>query len=472
MQPIKSFGNLLIILGGLLVVGCALPQDGIGILPNMTLTFPSPAQWFGFKQNTDIDHFTFSVKSGDFLNQHSGTSKAARSSLPSSRCTPADIRALPMQHIEFPSNSKNMLTPMWRALRTAHSSKATPVRILHYGDSQIEADRISGYLRRQLQLSFGGSGVGFLPFNPLIPVNPTVQITLSDGWVHSQSLVKNKQRTAGKLGHLLSASTIANGRNNAWITIRCRSLKSYPRLQFSQIRILLSNTVNAGLVEISAGGRGLYKQHILPRSAVQQIVADIGYLNEPITITFMGATNLTVYGLALDGQGGAVIDNIPLRASAGLDFVRIDPVNFKQCLDFLDVALIILQFGVNVVPHQNTDYKYYEEQIYRQLKHIQQAQPQTPILVMGVSDIAHRNAGGVLSSYPNVELVRNAQRRAAMRAGCAFWDTYQAMGGRNSIISWVYAQPPLATKDFCHFSPSGIDLIAELLWGAMAATMN
>ncbi|MDR0811050.1 MAG: hypothetical protein LBN23_02065, partial [Paludibacter sp.] len=32
----------------------------------------------------------------------------------------------------------------------------SPVHILHYGDSQIEADRISGLLRQRLQERFGG----------------------------------------------------------------------------------------------------------------------------------------------------------------------------------------------------------------------------------------------------------------------------------------------------------------------------
>jgi hypothetical protein len=68
--------------------------------------------------------------------------------------------------------------------------------------------------------------------------------------------------------------------------------------------------------------------------------------------------------------------------------------------------------------------------------------------------------------------VRDAQKQAAFRAGCAFWDSYEAMGGRNSIVSWAYATPPLASKDFCHFSADGATLIAELFYRALAQEYN
>jgi hypothetical protein len=41
-------------------------------------------------------------------------------------------------------------------------------RILHYGDSQLEGDRISGYLRQRLQAVFGGSGPGFIPIKQVV----------------------------------------------------------------------------------------------------------------------------------------------------------------------------------------------------------------------------------------------------------------------------------------------------------------
>jgi lysophospholipase L1-like esterase len=331
----------------------------------------------------------------------------------------------------------------------------------------LEADRISYFLRKQFQQRFGGGGIGFVPLNPVIPINPTVNMTMSSGWEYSTALVKEEQRNPKPVGHLLSNAVLPANISNAWIKIDRRTLKAYSPLQFTQIKLLFSNYDAERVIEICTPTQTLYRKIAFPESAVQEIVADVGNTHEPITIKVQGSGRIALYGVAMDNNKGIALDNIPLRASAGLDFVKADVNILKQCYKELNVKLIILQFGVNVVPHQTTNYKYYENQIYKQLKQLQMAASYTPILVVGVSDIARRNANGVWASYPNVEKVRDAQRNAAFRANCAFWDTYQAMGGENSIISWASARPALATKDFCHFSPNGIQLLSELLYRSL-----
>lgn len=89
-----------------------------------------------------------------------------------------------------------------------------------------------------------------------------------------------------------------------------------------------------------------------------------------------------------------------------------------------------------------------------------------PIIVIGVSDVSRNGANG-LESYPNIELIRDAQKSAAFAAGCAFWDMYEAMGGKNSMPSWVNANPALAQKDYTHFNPYGARIIGEMFYRAL-----
>ena len=132
----------------------------------------------------------------------------------------------------------------------------------------------------------------------------------------------------------------------------------------------------------------------------------------------------------------------------------------------LNVKFIILQFGVNVVPHVIKDYNYYEKQFYKELKLLRELAPEASILVVGVSDVS-RKEGEVYTTYPNVEKIRNAQRNAAFKAGCAFCDLYTAMGGKDSMPSWVFAKPALANKDFTHFTPKGAQLVSEMLFKSL-----
>jgi hypothetical protein len=57
-------------------------------------------------------------------------------------------------------------------------------------------------------------------------------------------------------------------------------------------------------------------------------------------------------------------------------------------------------------------------------------------------------------------------RKATLESGFAFWDMYEAMGGKNSMPSWVFADPPLASSDFVHFNPLGAKIIAEMFYNA------
>ena len=42
------------------------------------------------------------------------------------------------------------------------------------------------------------------------------------------------------------------------------------------------------------------------------------------------------------------------------------------------------------------------------------------------------------------------------------------MGGENSMPDWVFAEPPLARKDFLHFTRDGARIVGELFCMALA----
>ena len=94
--------------------------------------------------------------------------------------------------------------------------------------------------------------------------------------------------------------------------------------------------------------------------------------------------------------------------------------------------------------------------------------PGASILVIGVSDMSEKD-GEFYTSKPAVTKVIEAQRQAAFSEGCAFWNLYDAMGGKNSMPSWVFAKPTLAQKDFTHFNHAGGHIVAQMLFNAMMA---
>ncbi len=55
------------------------------------------------------------------------------------------------------------------------------------------------------------------------------------------------------------------------------------------------------------------------------------------------------------------------------------------------------------------------------------------------------------------------RRNASTESGAVFWDARNAMGGKNSIIRWFNMNPPLAKKDYVHFTDQGADTIGRLM---------
>jgi hypothetical protein len=75
-------------------------------------------------------------------------------------------------------------------------------------------------------------------------------------------------------------------------------------------------------------------------------------------------------------------------------------------------------------------------------------------------------------SYPNIPNIAAAMRTAAFKHNAVFWDMYEAMGGKNSMPSWVFHDPPLAGKDFTHFTPKGAEIISKIFYNALILEYN
>ena len=134
----------------------------------------------------------------------------------------------------------------------------------------------------------------------------------------------------------------------------------------------------------------------------------------------------------------------------------------------LDVKLLILQYGGNAIPHiesaQEADE--YGSWVGSQIIALKKLCPDAPVLFIGPSDMSIKE-GTTWVTRPWVEETNAALKKHALANGAAFFDLYTAMGGRNSMVSWVEADPPLAAPDYTHFSPQGASKMAELFCTAL-----
>lgn len=459
MKPIRVFLFILVVFALLFAVSYlyhetdALPDNkSFFYIPHYSSAFPFMKERFLHKIATDTNKTLNSEQFDQDNTLITGTNE-----LPPETEKEEDEETL-FQSIEYPPGMDSVLNHFFSELITIRDKNGS-TRILHYGDSQIEGDRITSFIREYLQNEFGGKGPGLLLPGMVVPLTASVNTKSSKNWkLFTWKELRDSVISHNSLGVMLQFSGYSNP---ASFSVRNSSICHLHARSYDLCTILYGNNKVPVSLQIKSNGSLVMTDTLKAIST--------GYISksyrlespEQVEFIFEGAAGPDLYGIALDGRYGVAMDNIPLRGSAGLEFTKTDRAMLKNMYNDLNISLVILQFGVNVAPHIVESYSYYERAFYRQLKLLKQIKPDLSIIVMGISDMARKEESQVVS-YPNLEKIRDAQKNAAFKAGCAFWDCYKAMGGEGSMSGWVFSDPPLARKDFIHLTYSGSNKLAEM----------
>lgn len=372
--------------------------------------------------------------------------------------------------IRYPRNDKSVLNPFFEKLDSLKSQKNTLIRIIHYGDSQIEGDRISGYLRDRLQELFGGSGAGIVPAVQPIAARSVFQ-SASANWSRFAVFGTIEQKADhNRYGAMLSVCKYSG--NSATVRFSKSSI-GYPGNKIiSNISIYYGQSVENVGVRIISGNETLAADSLETTSGVQKISIPVSGLKDVFTLEFNGQSP-EIYGITLDGKNGITVDNIPMRGSSGNRFTWVDKNCMSRMHKLMNVKLVLMEFGGNMMPSINgkKSIDTYKDAFYQQLIYMKEANPDACIITIGPADMS-KKINGSMQTYPYLEDVRDALREASFNAGCAYWDMFAAMGGRNSMPEWVKAKPPLAGPDYIHFTPLGAEKVAELFTRALINDYN
>ncbi|MGB1003929.1 MAG: hypothetical protein ACPGVC_06855, partial [Salibacteraceae bacterium] len=86
-----------------------------------------------------------------------------------------------LSKIQWNNDDRTSMKSLFEALSKTKRTKKTKVRIMHFGDSQIEGDRITGLIRSQIQKEYGGIGPGLIPIVKGVQ-NAAIKQTNSNNW--------------------------------------------------------------------------------------------------------------------------------------------------------------------------------------------------------------------------------------------------------------------------------------------------
>ncbi len=172
--------------------------------------------------------------------------------------------------------------PLQRFLDSLRLSKGQ-IRIIYYGDSQIEGDRITSYIRHILRKGHGGTGPGL--FLPLMPVMYTKSI-----WVRSSSNWKRYNYLSYKAGDILHRNlgpfmaicrylpendTIKEI-EKAYVRIRPSNFADSATADYENLRIFYGNTLGKVNIRVSGDDKLLYADSLKRGEGYNEINCRLG----------------------------------------------------------------------------------------------------------------------------------------------------------------------------------------------------
>ena len=457
MKPLKSalfFAGILILVQGFYFL---MPQQGMDLF-SLHLRNPLPeAKWqkrlaeHPALPDTVATHTVYA----DTLKRDTVAVRA-----PANRLSFTDSLKRKTPRLAMSDTARTALYRLFGMLDSVRTGK-NHLHILYYGDSQIEGDRITSVVRDSLQNRFGGGGPGlFLPVMT-VPFTATLRIEPSGSWSRVSVFRKQTGKTHFPVGVFGEISVLTPPKDSAK-TGYCRVISqlfaSDKAATFNHAGIWYYPLGGKVRVSVLAGGEKIGEK---TDNGVKQLVYQqftLGKRYKKLDIEFGAGKVLGVEGLLLEDSVGVGVDNIPLRGRPLMPFTKCDHYILAKMFKQLNVKMIILQFGLNVAVGNEKDVGYYRKTFNRQLHYLRKNFPDVFVVVVGVTDMAGHD--GEIDK--RLQEIRRVQKKGAMAAGYAFWDAYEAMGGKKSIIRWALQHPSLARPDYAHLSRKGAELLATL----------
>lgn len=429
------------------------PEDGIVIGPfgeaevekePLRLQFPSLAQVLG------SDEPQVEVEDPEVLLQ-----KRLESIQNARRDQFFDYFASDPARFYFPGDSITLFDSLFYFFENARKN---PIRIVHYGDSQIEIDRVTAALRASLQSRFGGRGpgaqiVGHQLYN--YSVSQASSRELQRRMAFGPASVRANHNGYGPLAQMtrLDSSVI--------VTYNPRKDNLNPSATYNHLTVMAGNI--RGRLRVSVAGKTkVVTADSLKGKKIAFVEFNLSDSARVCSMTLSG--NADIYGALLDGSEGISVDNVPMRGCSGTIFTRVNADHFREYFEKTNAKLIILQYGGNTVPYMNTDRQIseYGKKIEGQIKYLRSLAPNSYFLFIGPSDMSTR-IQGKMQTYPKLPELVDTLRTYSNKAGAVFWDMYGAMGGCGSMARWATSQPPLAGSDHVHFTKLGADQMGDML---------
>lgn len=355
------------------------------------------------------------------------------------------------------------LQGFYRALaRTVRKEPGAVTRVVHFGDSIVTSDYVSGTLRRKLQRQFGDAGHGFMLMANAWPAyfHNDVSRFASSGWLVSRIVGPLSPDGLYGLGGVSfrappgSRARFGTAKSGSFGRRVSRFVVAYLKQPGGGRAMLRVDNVDHLELDTNAPSAEL---------AYEEIKVPDGE-HELEIVTRSGTTR--AFGVVMEREvPGVVLDAIGIQGARIRFLDKQDDAHWAEVLRWRAPSLLLYQFGANEsgdgFAYPMDDYQRTMLDVLRQGK---AAVPEAGCLVVGAMDRAEKK-GTALATMPVIPAIVAEQKKAARDADCAFFDTYRAMGGAGSMAAWV--ERGLGQADLTHPTGVGSEVIGNWIFRAL-----
>ena len=359
-------------------------------------------------------------------------------------------------------NDSNNLIDFYSKLSVLKTSRQGVVRIVHIGDSHIQADGMSGALRQDLQVDFGNAGRGLVfPYRVAKTNGPDgLRSSSNVEWQAVRNVYNQNVIPVGICG-----ITIETASPNAMIS---ESVSNTSQLDYSFNHVSLFYEKGKSFFDFEVAdpnGIAIFKRDTANNPNLLSFNSTLAVNSINICTVKSDSMDMKarLFGILLQNDSAGVLFNmIGVNGAEYRNYLASE--YFTDQLGYLRADLIIISLGTN----ESINAKFNEDEFYYYIKQTIEAirikSPNACFLLTTPPD-SYRWRKGKLYRVVNAEKAAAVIIKFCTENNIAYWNLNAVMGGPGSRLFW--ARAGLSSRDYIHFNPYGYQLQGNLLYEAL-----
>ncbi|HTB51353.1 MAG TPA: GDSL-type esterase/lipase family protein [Ferruginibacter sp.] len=361
------------------------------------------------------------------------------------------------------SNDKG-LDSFYKKLVALKKTHKGVVRIVHIGDSHIQADIFSGTMRNKLQRFFGSAGRGLVFPYQLARSNAPVDISSSSNitWHYNRLAHPEIPITSGIAGFCIKTDTAAGVAITISVKPGPNGSQSFDHLQF----FLDSTASSPAKWELKIADKK-FPLTIKKDKSDSAFSREIFLQKEEDSFSITSSDTVNTkqfFGVSLENSNAGILYHTIGVNGATYNEYNIAPL-FWQQLGALDADLYIISLGTNEAQKPSVDETAFQQQVLLFIQKIKAISPNAAIIITTAADSYKTQRSNV-----ELEQVNCLLSLISDQNNIPLWDMYNITGGHQSADCW--RDNKCMNKDLIHYLPDGYQLQGELFFNAVAKGYN